>query len=308
MEFNHIGGPEGSGLKVSVVGLGCNNFGRRLDPERSRAVVHAALDAGITFFDTAESYGNGASEEAIGEALGARRADVVVATKFGWAGGGSARYIARAVEASLKRLRTDTIDLYQFHKPDPRIPIAETLEALDRLVRDGKVRFIGCSNFTGARLEEALAVSRDRGLASFVTAQNHYSLLERDIEDDLVPVCRAHGIGILPFYPLAHGLLTGKYRRGEPPPPGTRIGSGGGRAGGVMTDANLAVLEKLEEFAERSGHSVLDLAFSWLAAQPCIASVIAGATSREQIEQNVRAAGWTLSEAERGEIDRLTRR
>ncbi len=287
-------------LTASVVGLGCNNFGRRLRERESRAVIHAALDAGIALFDTAESYGGGKSEKFIGNALGPRRRDVAIATKFGWSGGASRRKVTKAVEGSLKRLRTDWIDLYQIHRPDPATPIEETLEALDALVRQGKVRFVGCSNFSGEQIERARAVSRERGRCAFVTAQNPWSLLERGIEDDVVPACADAGMGILPYYPLANGLLTGKYRRGAEWPKGTRLSAG------YVSEARWEAVERLERFAQASGRSLLELAFSWLARQPGILSVIAGATSAEQIAGNVRAAGWKLTEAELAEIDSLT--
>ncbi len=304
----------GDSVKVSAVGLGTNNFGGRCDAAQTEAVVLAALDCGINFIDTADIYGGGAlSEEYIGRALGARRSEAVLATKFGMAtgairGGGSKDYVMSAVEDSLKRLQTDYIDLYQLHKPDPGTPIAETLEALDRLVRDGKVRHIGCSNLSAAQLEEALSLSRGSGGAVFVTAQHPYSLLDRGIEDDLVPVCAANGIGILPYYPLARGLLTGKYRRGAPPPPGTRLGEGGRRAAGALTDANFDILEPLESFCAERGHTLLELAFSWLVAQPTVPCVIAGATKPEQVAANARAADWKLTPEDLARIDRITGR
>ena len=307
MEFKSLGGADASALQVSVVGLGCNNFGRRCDEAESRAVIHKALDVGITFFDTADAYGDGKSETYIGNALGPRRSEVGLATKFGLSGGASKRRVMTAAEASLKRLRTDRIDLYQVHKPDPRTPIDETLEALDRLVRDGKVRYIGCSNFSGDQLQAALAVSRDRALAPFVAAQNAYSLLDRTIEADLVPTCTAHRIGILPYYPLASGLLSGKFRRGEPPPPGTRLGGRGTRAVEEILGADFEASERLGAFAAGRGRSLLALAMSWLACQPVIASVIAGARTPAQVAQNAEAAQWMLTDEERAEVDRLTR-
>ena len=289
----------GDRLTVSAVGLGCNNFGRRLGERESRAVIHAALDAGITLFDTAESYGGGRSETYIGNALGARRRDIAIATKFGWSGGARPRRIVKAVEGSLKRLRTDAIDLYQLHRPDPSTPIADTLEALDKLVRQGKVRFVGCSNFSGDRIAEARMVAGERGRCAFVTAQSRYSLLDRAIESDVVPACADSGMGILPYYPLANGLLTGKYKRGAPWPGRTRLSAG------LVSDAEWRAVERLERFAGARDRSLLELAVSWLAARPGILSVIAGATSPEQVARNASAAGWSLSEADLAEIDRL---
>lgn len=299
MEFRSIGGAQGNALTVSVVGLGCNNFGRRLDERDSRAVIHAALDAGITLFDTAESYGGGRSENYIGKALGARRHEIAIATKFGWSDA-RPRTIASAVESSLKRLRTDVIDLYQLHRPDPSTPIADTLEALDALVAQGKVRFVGCSNFSGDQIAEARAVSDARGWCAFVTAQNRYSLLDRAVELDVAPACAAAEMGILPYYPLASGLLTGKYRRGGPWPHGTRLSAG------QVSEAEWQVAERLQRFAEAEGRSLLELAVSWLAAQPSVLSVIAGASSPGQVARNTAAAGWRLAEAELAAIDRLT--
>ncbi len=302
MEFKRLGS---SGIEVSAVGLGCNNFGRRIDAFESREVVHDALDAGITFYDTAESYGGGKSEEYLGKALGARRADVVIATKFGWGGPHNRATIENAIEGSLRRLRTDYVDLYQIHTPDTSTPIAVTLEALDGLVRTGKVRAIGCSNFSAAQLGEALAVSRDRGFTAFATAQNEYSLLRRDIESDLVPVCRDNDVGILPYYPLCGGLLTGKYRRGARPEKGTRLGDGGHGTRGWLTDDNFDTVDKLQTFVAAHGHHLIDLAISWLAVKPEIASVIAGARRPGQASANVRAGEWALSAAELEEIGEL---
>ncbi len=299
MEFRTVGGAGGGGLRVSLVGLGCNNFGRRLGERESRAVIHAALDAGITLFDTADSYGGGRSEKFIGKALGARRREIAIATKFGWSGGAGPRKVARAVEGSLKRLRTDVIDLYQIHRPDPATPIADTLEALDRLVDQGKVRFVGCSNFSGAQIAEARAVADAHGRRAFVTAQNPYSLLDRAIEDDVVPACAPGAMGILPYYPLANGLLSGKYRRGAPWPGGTRLSQW------RVSDLEWEVVEGLAAHAEAAGRSLLELAFSWLAARPGILSVIAGATTPEQVARNAGAAGWRLTEADLAEVGRF---
>ena len=298
MEFRSVG--EGDrALRVSLVGLGCNNFGRRLGERESRAVIHAALDAGITLFDTAESYGGGRSEKFIGKALGARRHEIAIATKFGWSGGARPRKIARAVEGSLKRLRTDFIDLYQIHRPDPSTPIEDTLEALDRLVEQGKVRFVGCSNFSGAQIAEARAAAEAHGRSAFVTAQNPYSLLDRAIEDDVTPACAAAGMGLLPYYPLANGLLSGKYRRGAPWPEGTRLSQW------RVSEIEWEAVEGLARFAGAAGRSLLELAFSWLAAQPGMLSAIAGATSPEQVAANAGAAGWNLTQADLAEVARF---
>jgi aryl-alcohol dehydrogenase-like predicted oxidoreductase len=302
-----------SGLRVSLVGLGCNNFGGRIDLEASRKVVHKALDLGITLFDTADVYGErGGSEQCLGQILGDRRKDIVLATKFGLPmddgekKGASRRYIMSALEDSLKRLKTDWIDLYQLHTPDPLTPIEETLRALDDLIRHGKVRYVGCSNLPAWQVVDALWTSRDRGLAAFVSCQDEYSLVRRDIERDLVPAMQQHGLGLLPYFPLGSGLLTGKYKRGAPLPDGARLTVTKRLADRYMTDRNLEIVAKLEAFCERRGHSVLELAFSWLAARLPVASVIAGATKPEQLEQNVRAVDWELTPEDLAEIDRLT--
>jgi aryl-alcohol dehydrogenase-like predicted oxidoreductase len=300
---------------VSAVGLGTNNLGMKLDMDGSREVVHAALDEGITLFDTADSYG--ASEERLGELLEGKRDDIVIATKFGsdvrargndngedWGARGSRRYIRRAVESSLRRLRTDWIDLYQMHVPDPATPIEETLCALDDLVHEGKVRYIGSSNFTGWQVAEAQWTSRTRGFERFVSAQNQYSWLERDIEADLVPALEHYGIGLLPYFPLSSGLLTGKYRRGEAPPEGSRIQLWGAES--ALTDATFDVIEKLESFAKERDITLLDVAMGGLAARPAVSSVIAGATSREQVAKNVAAGSWQPSVSEMAELDRIT--
>ncbi len=303
MRYNMIGGD--GGLRVSALGVGCNAFGGRCDETQTAAVIGQALDAGINFIDTANTYGGGLSEEFIGDALGARRKDVILATKFGLRDGATRDVIMASVEASLGRLGTDYIDLYQLHAPDTATPMEETLGALDELVTAGKVRFIGCSNFDGRQLEDALALSREMGVAAFITAQNPYNLLLRDIEGDLAPVCRAHGIGILPYYPLQRGLLTGKYRRGEPPPPGTRLAAGG-RGAHLLKDATIFDrIDGLEDFATAHGHGLLDLAVSWLASQPVIASVIAGVSKPEQILSNVAAADWALTDADFAALDRI---
>jgi aryl-alcohol dehydrogenase-like predicted oxidoreductase len=312
MEFRRLGT---SGLVVSVVGLGTNNLGMKLDDEQSREVVHAALDEGITLFDTSDSYG--ASEERLGRLLDGRRDDVVLATKFGsdvrprgnsngedWGARGSRRYVRRAVEASLRRLRTDWIDLYQLHRPDPATPIEETLSALDDLVHEGKVRYVGSSNFAGWQVADAEWVARTRGFERFVSAQNEYNWLRRDIEDDLVPALEQYGIGLLPFFPLASGLLTGKYRRGQAPPSGSRIQAWGRES--LLTDAMFDVVEGLEAFAASRSVSVLDVAIGGLAAQPAVASVIAGATSAAQVVANVAAGNWQPTLQDLAELDELT--
>jgi aryl-alcohol dehydrogenase-like predicted oxidoreductase len=301
-----------SGLEASLVGLGCNNFGMKIDLAASRAVISAALDAGLTFFDTADMYGNGQSEEFIGQVLGPRRKEVVLATKFGgvammrksgehW---GSRDYISKCVEASLQRLRTEWFDLYQMHYPDPTTPVEETLAALDDLVRQGKVRAVGCSNFSGAQIAEAEAKAQERHVTHFVTAQNEWSLLKREVERDAIPVCERHGLGQLPYFPLASGLLTGKYHRGEAFAAGSRLATLKFFQGWA-TDENFTKIEALQAFAKKRGHTLLDLAFSWLAAHPCVVSVIAGATTPEQVRANAAAANWKLSAAELAEIDAL---
>jgi aryl-alcohol dehydrogenase-like predicted oxidoreductase len=303
MERRRIGA-----LEVSVVGLGCNNFGRRLDADRTATVVNAALDAGINFFDTADVYGDGQSEEYLARALGSRREEVVIATKFGnnmegQGRGASADYIRRAVEASLRRLGTDYIDLYQLHVPDPDVPIAETLGALDELVQAGKVLEIGCSNFSAEQLREAKAATRG-GAARFASVQNEYSLLKREPEREVLPYCEQAGVAFLPYFPLASGLLTGKYREDQPLPEGTRLTTGS-PSNRWLTEENLAQAEALAQFAESRGHTILELAFSWLLRWPSVASVIAGATSPEQVQSNVSAAAWHLTEAELAEVDTL---
>ncbi|MBQ0904887.1 aldo/keto reductase [Micromonospora sp. U21] len=296
-----------SGLVVSVVGIGCNNFGRKLDLDGTRAVVDAALDAGITLFDTADIYGEpqGSSEELLGQALKGRRDDVVVATKFGmdmnglngpdFGARGSRRYIARAVEASLRRLGTDHIDLYQMHEPDPGTPIDETLAALDDLVRDGKVRYLGNSNFTGWQIADADWVASSNGRARFISAQNHYSLVERSVETEVIPACERFGLGMLPFFPLANGLLTGKYKREAQPPAGSRL-SGGGRYAERLAAADWDTIEAIEAYAAERGVTLLQVAIGGLAAQPAVTSVIAGATTPEQVHANAAAGTWEPSE------------
>jgi aryl-alcohol dehydrogenase-like predicted oxidoreductase len=288
-----------SGLEVSVVGLGCNNFGGRIDEPASRAVIDAALAAGIDFLDTADVYGNrGGSEEIIGRALAGRRDRVVLATKFGHDLGdgetarGAGPYIRKAIEASLRRLQTDWIDLYQYHRPDGVTPVEETLATLDELVQEGKVRAIGSSNFTAAMVEEAHTAAADRGLTPFVSEQSEYSWLARGAERELLPTCERLGIGFIPYFPLASGLLTGKYRRGEPPPEGTRL------HGREIDEERLERVEQLERLASDLGRSLLELSIGGLAAQPGIASVIAGATSPEQVRANAAAGAWDPSAEE----------
>jgi aryl-alcohol dehydrogenase-like predicted oxidoreductase len=295
-----------AGPAVSLLGLGCNNFGGRIGFDATRAVVHRALDLGVTLFDTADNYGGGGSEEFLGRILGPRRKDVIIATKFGMSGGASRRHVLGAVEASLKRLATDWIDLYQLHRPDPATPIAETLGALDTLVRAGKVRQIGCSYLTGAEFERSCQAAAKAGVPPFATCQNEYSLLVRGIERDLVPAMAAQGAGFLPYLPLAGGLLTGKYRRDAPLPEGARLSGGGWPAGRILTAANWRIVERLEAFCVARGKSLLALAMSWLAAHPFVTSIIAGATRPEQVAANLAALSWRLSPEEMAEIDRLT--
>jgi aryl-alcohol dehydrogenase-like predicted oxidoreductase len=305
-----------SGLQVSVVGLGCNNFGMKIDLEASRKVVDQALELGVTLFDTADIYGNrGGSETFLGQILGARRKSIVLATKFGMQmdkegllKGGSRRYIMAAVEGSLTRLKTDWIDLYQIHQPDPLTPIEETLRTLDDLVRQGKVRYIGCSNLPAWQVVEAQWTARHLGLNAFVSCQDEYSLLVRDPDRDLIPMMQSYGLGLLPFFPLASGLLTGKYRRNSDVPAGTRFAFMEGLAKRYMSEANWPIVEQLEKFSDERGHTLLELAFSWLAARPTVASVIAGATSPEQVAQNIKATGWSLTAEELGIIDKITRK
>jgi len=301
-----------SGLKVSEVGLGCNNFGMRIDDKQTQAVVDAAIDAGITLFDTADIYGGTKSEEFLGKALGKKRNKIVLATKFGMRHGdneakkgGSRRWIMRAVEDSLERLKTDHIDLYQFHAPDPETPIDETLRALDDLVSQGKVRYIGNSNFAGWQIADADWQARIVGQTRFVSAQNQYSLLERRVEHEVLPACERFGLGFLPFFPLASGLLSGKYRRGEAPPEGTRLAAWGARGAQALSEKNFDKVEKVEAWAAERGHTILELAFAWLLGHPVVSSVIAGATSPEQIEANAATANWALSPDEVAEVSKL---
>lgn len=304
METRKIGS-----LDASVVGLGCNNFGWKIDEAETMKVVDAALEVGVTFFDTADIYGGTKSEEFLGRVLKGRRDKVVLASKFGikiddaHPGGAKPSYIQSAVEDSLRRLQTDYLDLYQIHRPDDETPIAETLGALNALVKAGKVREIGCSNFSATQLQEAETAAA--GGARFVSVQNEYSLLKREPEAAVLPVCETLGIGFLPYFPLASGLLSGKYRQGQPHPAGTRIEATGGRFSELLTPENLAIVEKLIAFSEARNHTVLELAFSWLLRQPAVASVIAGATSPTQVKANAVAAAWHLSGDELTEIEAL---
>jgi len=299
-----------SGLRVSLVGLGCNNFGQRMDLESSTKVIHKALDAGITLFDTADVYGGrGGSETVLGQVLGDRRKDIVLASKFGMAmddgerKGGSRRYIMSALDASLKRLKTDWLDLYQIHRHDPLTPIEETLRTLDDIVRAGKVRYIGCSNFTAAQMVEAQLTARHLNLNAFISAQDEYSLLKRTLDRENLPMMERYGLGLLPYFPLASGLLTGKHKRGAAAS-GTRLATQT-FAGMFMTDANFDIVEKLEAFVQARGHTMLELAMGWLASKPYIPSVIAGATSPEQVRQNAEAIGWRLSPDEMAAADAI---
>ncbi len=312
MRFRRLGD---SGLVVSVVGLGCNNFGARVDADGTRAVVDAAIEHGITLFDTADIYGSpsGTSEEFLGTALRGRRDDVVLATKGGmdmdgvngadFGARGSRRYLTRAVEASLRRLGTDHIDLYQLHAPDPATPIEETLATLDDLVRAGKIRYLGNSNFTGWQIADADWIARTGHQTRFVSAQNHYSLLERGVETEVVPACQRFGLGLLPFFPLASGLLTGKYQRGVAAPAGTRLG--GPQAAARLARADWDTIEALRAYADKRGLNLLDVAIGGLAAKPAVASVIAGATRPEQIAANVAAGGWLPSADDLAELDAI---
>ncbi|MEY2453722.1 MAG: hypothetical protein QOD92_3296 [Acidimicrobiaceae bacterium] len=301
--------PIGS-LSVSVVGIGCNNFGGRIDAAATQAVVDAAIDEGINLFDTADVYGGVKSEELLGKALGSRRDDVVIATKYGMGdgtklpAGASAASVAAAVEGSLRRLGTDRIDLYQLHAPDDKTPIDETLEAMDQLVRDGKVIEIGCSNFDGPRLDDAESAAQKHGTARFVSVQNELSLLRRRYEADLLAAAQRHDLAILPYFPLASGMLTGKYHRGEAPPVGTRLAnlSADDRA---FSDKRFDVIEALDAYARERGHTLLELAMSWLVSLPNLASVIAGATKPEQVKANAAAVAWKLTDDERNEIDAI---
>jgi aryl-alcohol dehydrogenase-like predicted oxidoreductase len=313
METRKIGS-----LDVSIVGLGCNNFGMRIDAAQTKAVVDACFENGINFFDTADVYGGrGKSEEFLGKALKGRRDDVIIATKFGspmsddgQSQGGSARWIKQAVEDSLRRLQTDRIDLYQHHFPDRDTPFDETLAALDELVREGKVREIGCSNYAGKHIDKCAGISKDKGLASWASDQSNYSLLERGVEADVLPACERNGLGFLPYFPLASGMLTGKYTSKDNLPEGSRITlmaqAAPERAEGVLSDENFAIIGKLRAFAEEHGHTLLELAMSWLASKPVIASVIAGATKPEQVKANAASAAWRLTDDEMAQVNELS--
>jgi aryl-alcohol dehydrogenase-like predicted oxidoreductase len=304
-----------SGLQVSLIGLGCNNFAGRIDFAATQKVVHKALDLGITLFDNADTYGDprGGAEEYLGKILGDRRKDVVLATKFGRPmdasgkmQGASRRYIIEACEASLRRLRTDYIDLYWQHIEDPSVPIEETLRAMDDLVRAGKARYIACSTLTAWQVVEAEWTSRTLHLEHYIACQERYSLLERDYEPNMANMVEAYGLGLIPFSPLANGLLTGKYRRNQVLPAGARLTTTPRMADRYLTERNWEIVERLAAFCEARGRTLLELAFSWLASRPGVSSIIAGATSTEQLEDNVQAAGWALTTEDLQEIDRLT--
>ena len=311
MEYRHLGR---SGLRVSLTGLGCTNMGMRIDNATARKIIDKALDIGVNLLDVADVYGNrGGSETALGEILGKDRKSFVLASKFGQSMddsgllvGGSRRYIMSAVEGSLRRLKTDWIDLYQVHAHDPATPIEETLRALDDLIRQGKVRYIGNSNFPAWRVAEAEFTARQMNVSRFVSCQDEYSLLVRNIEQDLLPAASEYRLGLLPFFPLASGLLTGKYKRGAAAPDDTRFAKAPALRERYVTPRNEDIVEKLRTYAEARGHSMLELAFSWLAAQPLVSSVIAGATRVDQIEANVKAIGWKLDADDLAEIDRIT--
>ena len=306
MEYRQLGK---SGLRVSVIGLGTNNFGRRVDAKGTEMVINHALDMGVNFIDTANSYSQGTSEEYIGKALSGKRHQAVIATKVSSPmgegpnqAGNSRQHIMTEVENNLRRLNTDHIDLYQIHWWDPNTPIEETLRALDDLIHHGKVRYIGCSNFKAWQVCEAAWTSKTLGIASFVSTQPSYNMLDREIEAELAPFCNAHGVGILPYYPLANGFLTGKFKRGHPPLEGTRLDEDDR---GMFTDANFDLIDKLTRFAEERGHTLLELAFSWLLASPIVSSVIAGARNAEQVVANAKTAGWQLTTEEKGQVDSL---
>jgi len=312
MEYKSLGK---SGMQVSVTGLGCNNFGMRIDEAQTKVVVDKAIELGVTFFDTANIYGGTKSEEFLGAALGDRRKDVVVATKFsGPVGqgplyrGGSRRHVIQACEDSLRRLQTDYIDLYQYHFRDPKTPVEETLDALNDLVHAGKVRYIGSSNVTGWMVADDDWTARSHHLTPFVSAQNEYSLMNREVEKEVVPACKKYRLGLLPYFPLASGLLTGKYKRGEKPPADSRISAWGPRGERMLSDENFDIVEKLQTFADARGKTLLDLAFGWLASHDYVPSVIAGATKPEQVEANAKAAEWVLTTEEMAEVDKLSER
>jgi len=312
MKYRNLGR---SGLRVSLIGLGCNNFGGRIGLDATRAVVDKAIDCGITLFDTADIYGErGGSETLLGEVLGSRRKDIVLASKFGMemddAGakvGGSRRWMMRAVEESLSRLKTDWLDLYQYHRPDPLTPVDETLRAFEDMIRQGKVRYIGCSNMPSWQVATAQWTAKDIGATPFVSAQDEYSLVVRDAEKELIPTLQHYGLGLLPYFPLASGLLTGKYKRNAPMPEGARLTNTQRLADRYLTDGNWDKAEKLGDYAAAQGRTMVELAFSWLASQPVVSSVIAGATRPEQIAANVKAADWALTADDMAAIDAITR-
>ena len=311
MQLRHIGR---SGLRVTSVGLGCNNFGWKIDQEASNKVVAKALDVGINFFDTADRYGvnGGDSEIVLGKALGERRKDIVLLTKFGVdlndvrVRNSSRRYIMTAVEGSLRRLNTDWIDVYMIHWPDYATPMEETLRSLDDLVHSGKVRYIACSNLEPWRIADAVWISNHNGLEPFIAAQDHYNLLKRDAEKDMLPALKHYGVGFIPYFPLASGLLTGKYSAGAKDAEGRLKDNFLGLGGAFMTERNLKIVKSLEEFCKQRGRSMLELALSWLLVNPLVPSVICGATRPEQVDQNIKADGWTLSSEELAEVDKLT--
>jgi aryl-alcohol dehydrogenase-like predicted oxidoreductase len=311
MEYRQLGS---SGLKVSQIGLGGNPFGWFIEEGDSSDVVNKALELGINFIDTADIYDQGRSETFLGNILKGRRSEVLIATKFGGRmgdgpndSGGSRAHIMDAIEASLQRLQTDYVDLYQIHFFDNDTPLEETLRALDDLVRSGKVRYIGCSNFAAWQLSDALGVSKANSLNAFVSVQPEYNLLNRRIEKDLIPCCEAHNIGIVPYQPLAGGFLTGKYRPGEPPPEGTRLANRPQMANRALTEQNFEMLSKLETFASERGHTVGELALAWLLSRPTVSSIIAGTTKPEQVEANVAAAEWQLTPEEVAEVDEIAK-
>ncbi|MFT5176194.1 MAG: aryl-alcohol dehydrogenase-like predicted oxidoreductase [Gammaproteobacteria bacterium] len=305
MDRRYIGGP--NGLKVGLVGLGCNAFGGRVDEKGTHAVVDAAIEAGIDFFDTAETYGGGKSELFMGSGLKGKREKIFLASKFGYSTShvagknrGAPENIRFAIEQSLSKLQTDWIDLYQLHRPDADTPVEETMGALEDLVAEGKIRYYGCSYFSGAQMRQAAGAAQRAGLRGFVTAQNAWNMLEREIEADLIPVCKANEIGVLPYYPIAKGLLTGKYRRDDAAPAGSRLSGDQ-----YLADANFDLLERLQNYAREHGHELLTLAMSWLAAQPSIACIISGASRPEQVAANAGAVRWNLTSTQLAEIDAM---
>jgi len=312
MQYKFLGR---SGLQVSAVGLGCNQFGGKVDAEGTERIVRTAVDAGINFLDTADVYSRGSSEEFVGRAIAGIRDKVVLATKFGmnmgegpYTSGASRRYILQEVEASLRRLGTDYIDLYQVHRPDPKTPIDETLQALDTLVRAGKVRYVGTSNFAPWQVVEASFVAQSAHLTSFVSEQPEYNLLDRRIEKELVPACHKYGVGIIPWAPLAAGFLSGKYHRGEPAPAGVRLSNPKHPwLPKIVTDRNYDLVDKIEAFARDRGHTVTEAAIAWLVAQEDVGTVIVGATRPDQVQENVQAAAWQMTPEERTELDAITR-